>query len=260
MMSVYSHLHARNLRERKVWAILAFALVILTIPVFAAVMGALATTNADNGDLTGTNSITSMVSEIWGYGNSTTGWKEATLTLAAPSYSVTATFPAGFKVSYAIIATGNSSYNVLHILEHSYLYSYSKITTTTGTKLNDAYSYIATFHNSSAVTARSDKSVVAPSVNTTLYSSQTNNLGQEVAYPILNLFASNYNAVPTYALNLSVTNTSSTYQASFTFENYLQQPYTYNLFFDAAAIMSIVALVDLALLWNVLPRHQGGMF
>ncbi len=259
-MSVYSHLNARNLRERKVWAILAFALVILTIPIFAAVMGALATTNANNGDLTGTNSITSMVSEIWGYGNSTSGWKQATLTLAAPSHSVTATFPAGFKVSYAIIATGNSSYNVLHILEHSYLYSYSAITSTAGTKLDDAYSYIATFHNSSATTSRNDKSIVAPSVNTTIFSSQTNNLGQELAYPIMNLFASNYNAVPMYALNLTTTNTTSTYQASFTFENYLQQPYTYNLFFDAAAIMSIVALVDIALLWNVLPRHQGGMF
>ena len=261
-MPKMAYMHARTLTQRKVWAVIFFALVILAIPVFSAVDQQLASTNANNGNLTGTYSITSQVSQVWGFGNTSTvqaTWEQATLTLSPSTYAVTATFPAGFKVNYAVLVTANTSFDVYHILEHSYIYSYSTITTTTGTKLMDAYSYIATFHNASALSARSDKAIVAPSVNTTLYSSQTNNLGQEVAYPILSLFASNYNAKPMYAFVLDTTNTSSSYQASFTLKNYLQEPYAYNLFIDAVGILTVTALVDIALLYNVIPRHSGGV-
>ncbi len=262
-MPKLAHLHAKTLTQRKVWAAIFFALVVLAIPVLAAVDQQLASTNANNGNLTGTYSITSQVSQVWGFGNTSTlsaVWEQATLTLSPSTNSVTATFPAGFKVNYAILATANSSFDVYHILEHSYIYSYSTITTTTGTKLMDAYSYIATFHNSSATGARSDKGIVAPSVNATLYSSQTNNLGQEVAYPILSLFASNYNAKPMYAFVLDTTNTTSTYQASFTLKNYLQEPFAYNLFIDGVGILTVTALLDIALLYNVVPRHSGGSY
>lgn len=248
---------ARTMHEARLHAIIAVFVLAFTVIGVAAVVGVLGQSGVNSGALKGTDPITSMVSQVQGWNG--TDWVAATLTLAPSTYQVTATFPTGFAVKNIIVATANSSYNNLHLLENSLIFSTSKISLTlTGgatASLNTAYAYIGNFVNSSAVTSFGDKAVNGFVVNETLFAGSTNNLGKAVEYNVMGMIATPGYAVPLYTMHLSSVSVNKTQSVALVFVNYLSYPFAFNIIQIVGGVTLVVALINIWFVYNAVPRH-----
>ena len=250
-----------SLRGRKVYALLLITIMVLAPALFAGTVQLMGQSGTNAGGLQGTDSITSMVSQVWGYNGS--AWQAATLTLTPGSEQVAAAFTAGFNVQKVIVATANSSYNVVHLLQKSLIYTTTKVTlaTTASTKptLNSVYEYLGTFTNSTATTALGDKAVTSAVLNQTLFAGSTNNLGQPVEYNMVEMFASPAHSVPLYTLFMNGNN-NKTGVITVTFVNYLSYPFTFNLVNDQAYTIFIIFLLSAMIsIFFATPRLRGSM-
>ena len=248
---------ARTLHEARLHALIAIFVLAFTVIAVASVIGVLGQSGVSSGALKGTDSITSMVSQVWGWNGTT--WVAATMTLAPTTYQVTAAFPTGFAVKNVIVATANSSYDNLHLLENSLIFSTStiKLTLTGGAtaSLNTAYAYIGSFVNSSATTSFGDKAVNGFVVNETLFAGSTNNLGKAVEYNVPAMIATPANAVPLYTMHLSSVSVNKTQSVSVVMTNYLSYPFAFNIIQIVGGVTLVVALVNLWFVYNAIPKH-----
>ena len=239
-------LSPNTLRGRKVYALILITMMVLAPALFAGVVQLMGSSGTNTGALQGHESITSMVSQVWGWNGTT--WKAATLTLTSASYQVSAAFPAGFAVKSMIVATANSSYDVTHLLESSYIFSTTKVTTAVTSSgsisLNSVYEYLATFTNSSAVSSYGDKAVTGAVLNQTLYGGSTNQLGNPVEYNMIEMFASPAHSVPLYKITFANDKINATQALTVTFVNYLSYPFSFNLVFDQASTVFVLFLIS----------------
>ena len=246
----------KNLAGKKFYALALALLMVFSVVLFAGLLQVMGNNTAA---LSGHQSITSMVSEVWGWNGS--AWDAATMTLTPASYQVVAAFPNHFSATKIIVVTANSSYNAKNILANSYLYSNTKIaiTATTGatSSLNSAYAYVGKFINSTATSSFNDKAITQSLVNETLYAGGVNNLGLPIEYSVLQLFNTLPSAVPLYEMTLT-TSTNATSHVSITFTNYLTSPYNFNLItMFSETIFVIFAASAVITLFYSAPKHRG---
>ena len=246
----------KNLAGKKFYALALALLMVFSVVLFAGLLQVMGNNTAA---LSGHQSITSMVSQVWGWNGS--AWDAAVITLTPASYQITAAFPNHFSVTKVIVVTANSSYNAKNILANSYLYSNTKIAITASTgatsSLNSAYAYVGKFINSTATSSFNDKAITQSLVNETLYAGGVNNLGLPVEYSVLQLFNTLPSAVPLYEMTLT-TSTNATSHVSIAFTNYLTSPYNFNLItMFSETIFVIFATSAVITLFYSAPKHRG---
>ena len=186
------------------------------------------------------------------------------MTLTPGSYEVSAAFPTGFAVKNIIIVTDNSSFNTLHLLQHSYIFQTTTVTITGSgggsAKLNTLYSYLGTFTNSSSVSAFGDKAVHGGLENVTLYANSINNLGQATEYDMLTMFATPGTYVPLWAASLASVSINKTQALTFAMTMYLSYPFTFNLAqIEAYVIFTVIGISLVITMFYTYPRTSGSM-
>ena len=247
----------KNVTGHKFYALLFAVIMVLGVVLFAGLMQA---AGSNSTSLTGHQSITSMVSQVWGWNGTT--WDAAVLTLTPGSYQVAAAFPAQFAPQTVIVVTANTSYDAMNLLSNSYLYTSSKITLTAtagaSSKLNSAYEYVGIFQNSTATSALGDKAITKSVLNQTLYAGSVNNLGLPVEYNILQLFNTLPHSMPLYQIYLQ-SSANKTGAITVTFVNYLTSPFSFNLItlYSETILVVFGASVVVTIAFQH-PRHRGG--
>lgn len=248
----------KTLGKNRGHAIIAFLVLTFAIVIVLGLIQYGGQSSANNGNLTGTKSVTSMISSVWGWNGTT--WKSATMTVTPASYKVAAAFPGGFAPQEVLFITANSSFSNTHLLEDSLIFTTATVTITTtgGAKalLNSAYAYIGTFHNSSSTNKQADKFITNFAVNSTLYQGSTNNLGQPVEYNVLDMFATPMYALPQYQVNLGGVAANGTLSTvTVTLTAYLSSPFGYNIISVVSFTILAIAAVNLFFVWNAIPTH-----
>ena len=245
-----------NPAGHKVYALFFAAIMILSVVGISLIFQAM---DSDTAVLTGHSSVTSMVSQTWGWNG--TKWIAALMTSDPATYSFTASFPDGFAVKTVYIVTANSSFNAEHLLENSLIYQNTKValTYTTGANatLNAVYSYVGSFTNSTATSSFNDKAITQSVINQTLYSGSSNSLGLAVEYPILGLFNTIPASTPLWQIDLA-SHANSTGSISITFTSFLSSSYNFNLIVFYAETIAVIFLISavITMLYQH-PKHRG---
>ena len=132
-----------------------------------------------------------------------------------------------------------------------------KIATTSQTNLTGAAFYMGVAVNSSALTAQGDKGVSNFLVDQTIYSSTVNKLNQVVELPVLQLLGSKATSTGIMYLGLSQgSGFKNTSAVSIVLTQEFGHTQQYNILTGTEAFMLVLALVEILLVYIVIPRHK----
>ena len=249
-------------RNRTILGVIAILIaVIFSYGYFAVVQSEGANINSSSG-LSGDTYFQSMyhVGEAWNGSD----WNLLTVSWST-SHVATITIPYG--TTEIILASGNSSLNVQHLLEQALFFFTTNIkgSATSGTagavNLSSAYFMLGTFHNSTSNNAFGDKAVTDVTNNVTLYSSTVNNLNTSEPFNLFNSMAGLNNEVM-YVMHLSVGNKNATGakvtgSGSLTVTSYAQYPFKLNLLDNYSYIGVLAGVLIIFLAAVSFPRLSG---
>ena len=258
-------LQRRNIYQKRVLALVAVALFVFGGFAAAEGMQAIATTRTAN--LTGDVYLSSDVGQVWGWNGSV--WEAATLTVTSGSPTVTASFANGFNVSQIVVFDKNPRYDVQGILNSSYIYATvnvaTSVTNATGAAETNNYAIdnaaliVGEQVNSTSMKSSTAKNVIAANDFATevIYSNNVNNnvnnLNTSVAMSIFGLGASNYKDYLSEIINLNGSIASASH-LSVKLTQTLQQPFSLNLIEDFEVMITVLAMIVLALVLIGMPR------
>jgi len=207
--------------------------------------------------------LSSDVGQVWGWNGSV--WEAATLTVTSGSPTVTASFANGFNVSQIVVFDKNPRYDVQGILNSSYIYATvnvaTSVTNATGSAETDNYAIdnaaliVGDQVNSTSMKSSTAKNVIAANDFATevIYSNNINNLNTSVAMSTFGLGASNYKDYLSEIINLNGS-IASTNHLSVKLTQTLQQPFSLNLIEDFEVMITVLAMIVLALVLIGMPR------
>ena len=246
-------------RNRTILGIIAILIaVVFSYGYFAVVQSEGANINSSSG-LSGDTYFQNMyhVGEAWNGSD----WNVLTVSWST-GHVATITIPYG--TTEVILASGNTSLNVQHLLEQAVFYfttnlAGSKQSATLGAvNLSSAYFMLGTFHNSTSSNAFGDKAVNDVTDNVTLYSSSVNNLNTSTSFNLFNSMAGLNNEVM-YVMHLSVGKnlTGVKLSGSLTVTSYGQYPFKLNLLDNYSYIGILAGVLIIFLAAISFPRLIG---
>jgi hypothetical protein len=192
-------------------------------------------------------------------------WEAATLTVTSGSPTVTASFANGFNVSQIVVFDKNPRYDVQGILNSSYIYATvnvaTSVTNATGAAETDNYAIdnaaliVGDQVNYTSMKSSTAKNVIAANDFATedIYSNNVNNLNTSVAISIFGLGASSYTNYLSEIIKLNGS-IATTEHLSVKLTQTLQQPYSLNLIEDFEVMITVLAMIVLALVLIGMPR------
>jgi len=258
-------LQRRNIYQKRVLALVAVALFVFGGFAAAEGMQAIATTRT--GNLTGDVYLSSDVGQVWGWNGSV--WEAATLTVTSGSPTVTASFANGFNVSQIVVFDKNPRYDVQGLLNSSYIYATvnvaTSVTNATGAAETDNYAIdnaaliVGEQVNYTSMKSSTAKNVIAANDFATedIYSNNinnnVNNLNTSVAISIFGLGASSYSDYLSEIIHLNGS-MATTEHLSVKLTQTLQQPFNLDLIEDFEVMITVLAMIVLALVLIGMPR------
>jgi hypothetical protein len=245
---------ARNLTERKWWALIIGAIFVFsgvaTIAVFAGLGNAHG--NALNGDI----GLADRATSVYGYNGTT--WKAASLVLSGDNLKVN--FPEGFEAKHVVVFVKNPTYDVQGMLNTSYYYqNLSVLGVPTTANLATAYLVVGQIFNSTSVHSINDKAYTSVAINQTLFNNATgvSNLGNNQPIDLFDLFGTPLNDYAGYELNFAYGSSFTTSSfMNFTLNGHLSRPFSINLLEVVGAVEVAFGLLGVVLLINAIPRRR----
>ena len=254
--------HGPVYNGQKNWLVLITAILLVIVPTVGGLGFEMAISGgATNGQYhaTAASGIDKTISAAYGWDNAKSTYVAGILTTGT-SDSTTIAFPAGDAISFVWVFTNNDTWDANALLSNATVYNQMnvKIATTSQTNLTGAVFYMGVAVNSSALTAQGDKGVTNFLVDQTIYSSTVNKLNQVVELPVLQLLGSKATSTGIMYLGLSqgsgFNKTGSVVSIVLTQEfGHTQQ---YNILTGTEAFMLVLALVEILLVYIVIPRHK----
>ena len=254
--------HGPVYNGQKNWLVLITAILLVIVPT----VGGLGFEMAISGGATNGQYHATAASGIGKTIQAAYGWDNAKSTYVTGQISqqysnnVTISFTAGDAISFVWIFTNNTTWDANALLSNATVYNQMnvKIAASSQTNLTGAAFYMGVAVNSSALTAQGDKGVTNFLVDQTIYSSTVNKLNQVVELPVLQLLGSKATSTGIMYLGLSqgsgFNKTGSVVSIVLTQEfGHTQQ---YNILTGTEAFMLVLALVEILLVYIVIPRHK----
>ena len=180
-------------------------------------------------------------------------------TMAKGTGNVTISFPAGDKISYVWVFTNNPKYDANALLSNASIYTNVNVALTTASKsnLSNVIMYMGQIVNSSVATSPADKGVANFLVQTPIYSSTVNNLGDAIEMPVLQLLGSVPSATGVVYIGLSTAgNFANTSQVSLVLTQTFGHTQQYNIITGTEAITVVLAILEIVFLYFAVPRHK----
>lgn len=253
--------HGPVYNGQKNWLVLITAILLVIVPTVGGLGFEMAISGgATNGQYhaTAASGIDKTISAAYGWDNAKSTYVAGTL-VTGTSDNVTITFAAGDAISFVWVFTNNDTWDANALLSNATVYNQMnvKIATTSQTNLTGAAFYMGVAVNSSALTAQGDKGVSNFLVDQTIYSSTVNKLNQVVELPVLQLLGSKATSTGIMYLGLSqgsgFINTSA---VSIVLTQEFGHTQQYNILTGTEAFMLVLALVEILLVYIVIPRHK----
>jgi hypothetical protein len=245
---------ARNLTERKWWALIVGAIFVFSGVATIAVFAGLG--NAHGNTLNGDIGLADRATSVYGYNGTT--WKAASLVLSGDNLKVT--FPAGFEAKHVVVFVKNPTYDVEGMLNTSYYYqNLSVLDVPTTANLTTAYLVVGHIFNSTSVNSINDKTYTSVGINQTLFDNATgvSNLGNNQAIDLFDLFGTPLSYYAGYELNFAYDHGFNTTSVmSFTLNGHLSRPFSINLLEIVGAVEIAFGVLGVVLLINAIPRRR----
>lgn len=174
--------------------------------------------------------------------------------------NVTIAFPKGDKISYVWVFTNNPKYDANALLSNASIYTDVNVAvaTTADSNLSNVIMYMGQIVNSSVATSPADKGVANFLVQTPIYSSTVNNLGDAIEMPVLQLLGSVPSATGVVYIGLSTAgNFNSTGSVvSLDLTQTFGHTQQYNIITGTEAITVVLAILEIVFLYFAVPRHK----
>ena len=245
---------ARNLTERKWWALIVGAIFVFSGVATIAVFAGLG--NAHGNTLNGDIGLADRATSVYGYNGTT--WKAASLGLSGDNLKVT--FPAGFEAKHVVVFVKNPTYDVQGMLNTSYYYqNLSVLDVPTTANLTTAYLVVGHIFNSTSVNSINDKTYTSVAINQTLFDNVTgvSNLGSNHAIDLFDLFGTPLSYYAGYELNFAYDKGfNATTVMSFTLNGHLSRPFSIDLLEIVGAVEIAFGVLGVVLLINAIPRRR----
>ena len=251
---------ARNLTERKWWALIIGVIFVFSGVATIAVFAGLG--NAHGNTLNGDIGLADRATSVYGYNGTT--WKAASLSPSGDNLKVT--FTAGFEATHVVVFVKNPTYDIQGMLNTSYYYqNLSVLDVPTTANLTTAYLVVGQIFNSTSVNNINDKAYTSVAINQTLFDNATgvSNLGNNQAIDLFDLFGTPLSYYAGYELNFEYsssfkTNGNATTNSvmSFTLNGHLSRPFSINLLEVVGAVEVAFGLLGVVLLINAIPRRR----
>ena len=253
--------HGPVYNGQKNWLVLITAILLVIVPTVGGLGFEMAISGgATNGQYhaTAASGIDKTISAAYGWDNAKSTYVTGNLTTGT-SDDVTIAFPAGDAISFVWVFTNNDTWDANALLSNATVYNQMnvKIATTSQTNLTGAAFYMGVAVNSSALTAQGDKGVSNFLVDQTIYSSTVNKLNQVVELPVLQLLASKATSTGIMYLGLSQgSGFKNTSAVSIVLTQEFGHTQQYNILTGTEAFMLVLALLEILLVYIVIPRHK----
>lgn len=253
--------HGPVYNGQKNWLVLITAILLVIVPTVGGLGFEMAISGgATNGQYhaTAASGIDKTISAAYGWDNAKSTYVAGTL-VTGTSDNVTITFAAGDAISFVWVFTNNDTWDANALLSNATVYNQMnvKIATTSQTNLTGAAFYMGVAVNSSALTAQGDKGVTNFLVDQTIYSSTVNKLNQVVELPVLQLLGSKATSTGIMYLGLSQgSGFKNTSAVSIVLTQEFGHTQQYNILTGTEAFMLVLALVEILLVYIVIPRHK----
>lgn len=173
--------------------------------------------------------------------------------------NVTIVFPKGDKISYVWVFTNNPKYDANALLSNASIYTDVNVAvaSTADSNLSNVIMYMGQIVNSSVVNSQADKGVANFLVQTPIYSSTVNNLGDAIEMPVLQLLGSVPSATGVVYIGLSTAgNFANTSQVSLDLTQTFGHTQQYNIITGTEAITVVLAILEIVFLYFAVPRHK----
>ena len=252
--------HGPVYNGQKNWLVLITAILLVIVPTVGGLGFEMAISGgATNGQYhaTAASGIDKTISAAYGWDNAKSTYVAGILTTGTSN--VTITFAAGDAISFVWVFTNNDTWDANALLSNATVYNQMnvKIATTSQTNLTGAAFYMGVAVNSSALTAQGDKGVTNFLVDQTIYSSTVNKLNQVVELPVLQLLGSKATSTGIMYLGLSQgSGFKNTSAVSIVLTQEFGHTQQYNILTGTEAFMLVLALVEILLVYIVIPRHK----
>ena len=253
--------HGPIYNGQKNWLVVITALLLVIVPTVGGLgYGMIVSGGATNGQYhaTAASGIDKTISAAYGWDNAKSTYVAGILTPG--SGNTTIAFPTGDAISFVWVFTNNDTWDANALLSNATVYNQMnvKIAAASQTNLTGVAFYMGVAVNSSALTAQGDKGVSNFLVEQTIYSSTVNKLNQVVELPVLQLLGSKATSTGIIYIGLSqgsgFNKTGSVVSIVLTQEfGHTQQ---YNILTGTEAFMLVLALLEILLVYIVIPRHK----